>query len=100
MWFDEGIPSLEEIDSMGMYLEIFAAIHASAYESSQRIANSEIESLYARCIYLATRISAQQFHYLIRISKYDTLVDFYNSTLLLLLAYLCVLQARVRNEYC
>jgi hypothetical protein len=56
MRFDEVIPRLEEIDRMRVQLAVFAAIHTSAYESSQRIANSEIESLYVRCVYLAARI--------------------------------------------
>ena len=33
MWLDEVIPSLEEIDSTRMHVEILATIHAFAYES-------------------------------------------------------------------
>ncbi len=38
--FDEVVPSLEEIDGMGMYLKVFAAVHASADKPCQRVANS------------------------------------------------------------
>ena len=99
MWFNEVVPSLEKINGMRMYLEIFAAVHTSAHEPGQRVADSEIEPFYVCRVDLATRINTEGLHNFIRISKYDTLEDFYNSTPLFLLADLCILQARIRNEY-
>ena len=51
MRLDEVIPALEEIDSFRVHLTIFAAVHTLADESSQRIANGEIEPFYVSCIY-------------------------------------------------
>ena len=99
MWFNEVVPSLEKIDGMRMYLEIFAAVHTSAHEPSQRVADSEIKPFYVCRVDLATGINTKGLHNFIRISKYDTLEDFYNSTLLFLFAHLRILQARIRNEY-
>ncbi len=46
--FDEVVPSLEEIDGMRMYLNVFTAVHASADKPCQRVANSEIKPFYVR----------------------------------------------------
>ena len=99
MWFNEVVPSLKKVNGMRMYLEVFAAVHASAHEPCQRVADSEIKPFYVCRVDFATGINTKGLHNFIRISKYDTLDDFYNSTLFSLLAYLRVLQARIRNEY-
>ena len=72
MWFNEVVPSLEKIDGMRMYLEIFAAVHTSAHEPSQRVADSEIKPFYVCRVDLATGINTKGLHNFIRISKYDT----------------------------
>ena len=97
MRFDEVIPSLKEIDSLRVHLAIFTAVHALTDESSQRVANGEIESFYVSCIYFTTLISTKQSQYIVRFSKYNTLDYFDNSAVLFTFAYLSILQMRIGN---
>ena len=91
MRFDEVIPSLKEIDSLRVHLAIFTTVHTLADESSQRIANGEIEPFYVSCVYLTTRINTKQSQYVLRISKYNTLDYVDNSAFLFPFAYLSIL---------
>jgi hypothetical protein len=88
--FDEVIPSLKEVDGMRMYLDVLAAVHASGNKPSQGIADSEIKPFYVRSVDFATGFNAKGFHDFNRISKYDTLGNFYNSTLFFSLAYIAI----------
>jgi hypothetical protein len=60
--FDEVVPSLKEVDSVRMYLDVLAAVHASGNEPSQGIADSEIKPFYVRSVDFATGFNAKGFH--------------------------------------
>ena len=75
-----------------------AAIHALAYESSQRIANREIQTLNICSIDLSPRINTKQLHYLLGITINNTLYYLNESSVLSFLADFCILQVWVRNK--
>ena len=75
-----------------------AAIHALAYESSQRIANCEIQPLNVCSIDLSPRIDTKQLHYLLGITINNTLYYLNEASILSFLADFCVLQVWVRNK--
>jgi len=75
-----------------------AAIHALTYESSQWIANREIQPLNVCSIDLSSRINTKQLHYLLGITVNNTLYYLNESSILFFLADFCILQVRVRNK--
>ena len=75
-----------------------AAIHALAYESSQGIANREIQPLNICGIDLSPRIDTKQLHYLLGIAINNTLYYLNESSTLSFLADYCILQVWVRNK--
>ena len=99
MRLDKVIPSLEKVQGMGMPSQDHAAIHTLAHKSSQWIANCEIQPLDICSIDLFARIGTKQLHYLFRITINNLLYYLNESSLLSFLAYLCVLQVWVRNQY-
>ena len=75
-----------------------AAIHALAYESSQRIANCKIQPLNICSIDLSPRIDTKQLHYLLGIAINNALYYLNESAILSFLADFCILQVWVRNK--
>jgi len=96
---DKIIPSLEKIHGMSMPPQDLAAIHALAHESSQWIANCEVQPLNICRVDLSTWIDTEQLHYFYGIPINNTLHYFDDSSVLSLLTDLCILQVWVRNQY-
>ena len=51
---DKVVPCLEEVNSMGVHLDIFATVHTSSYEPGKSVANSEVETFDVSCIDLSS----------------------------------------------
>jgi len=99
MRLDKVIPSLEKVHGMSMPSQDLAAIHALAHESSQWISNCEVQPLNICGVDLSTRINTKQLHYLIWITKNNTLYYLNESSILSFLADLCILKVWIRNQY-
>lgn len=79
-------------------LQNFATIHSFSHESGQWIANGQIESLDISGIYWTAYICTKELHDLCRVTKYDTLNNFDDSSIPSILADLSIFQAWIGNQ--